>query len=603
MRLLLPLCLMLATPAIAQADEVFATPEPPPHPRLLATAADFERIRSTITQPGPLRDAFALLLATGEREYAEPPFEREVVGRRMLAVSRNALRRILNFSLLHRLTDDPRWAARAEREMLALAAFTDWNPSHFLDTAEAATAVAIGYDWTHDALSPEARHAIRDALVRHALRPGDADDLWWRKRGTANNWLQVCEAGLALAGLAIAEDEPALAARAVARARHNVPAIFATYEPAGSYVEGPMYWDYGTTYHVLLIEALRTATGSAGDLAAHEPFLQSAAAVNHLTAPSGDFYNFGDCVPRRLFMPAMYWFARETHRPDLVATEHTTLAALPDDGLVRSDNTPFPPRFLAVALLWMPPGPAPTPAPPQAAWSTAGPNPLAVFRAGEGRDALYVAMKGGRARNSHGHMDAGSFILELGGVRWAVDSGMPSYHELERQGVALFGKDRWSVYVLGPHSHSVPLIDDRLPDELATATLLAFDAEARSATFDLGPLYPGQVRQLHRKIRIESPDTISIGDIVTGAAPGARYRFSWMTRAKVETDATGATLRQNGQTLRLDFTADAPFEIVNDDASRPPAAHDAPQPGLRRVSALFTVQNPAHFIEVRASLR
>jgi Heparinase II/III-like protein len=588
---------LLACAFLSLATAAFPAPDMPPHPRLLATAADFERIRSSITQPGPLQDAFHVLLTAGEREYPAPPLERVVIGRRMLATSRDALRRILNFSILHHLTGDPKWAPRAEQEMLALAAFPDWNPSHFLDTAEAATGVAIGYDWLYDSLSPDTRRTLREALVKHALIPGDTGELgWWRNRNVVNNWTQVCEAGLALAALTVAESHPELSARTLDRARRDVPAIFAAYEPSGAYVEGPMYWDYGTNYHILLIEALRTATGSAGDLATNPAFLQSAAVVNQLTAPSGEFFNFGDCSLHRWFFPAMYWFARETQNPAVAANEPAFLRNL------RDNPRKLPSRFLALSLLWIPPGPAPAPVSPPAAWKTDGPNPIAVFRQGAGPGSLYAAMKGGRARISHSHMDAGGFIFEAGGVRWAVDPGMPDYHDLEKVGVQLFGKDRWSVYVLGPNSHSIPLLDDRAPDEEATATLTAFDAKTQSASFDLGPLHPGRVEKLHRDLRITSADTISIRDTVGGAQPGARYRFSWMTRATVETDATGATLRQDGKTLRLDVSADTAFEVVDEDASRPPAAYDAPQPGLRRVSVLFTVAQPEHTLSVTARL-
>lgn len=601
MRAALLACLCLMSARVSPGAAEGTAPAPlPPHPRLLATPADFKRIRDSVTQPGPLHEAFDLLRETAEREYDAPPVRREVVGRRMLAVSRDAVRRVWNGALLYRLTGEPRWAARTEREMLALAAFTDWNPSHFLDTAEAAAALAVGYDWLYEALPPSSRRVLREALVRHALQPGDSDRLWWRTR--VNNWRQVCEAGLTLAALSIGEDEPELAARAVERARRNLPAIFQNYAPDGSYVEGPMYWEYGTTYHLLLVEALRTATGSSGNLAANPSFLQSAAVVNLLTAPSGDFFNFGDCTPRRLFMPAMYWFARETNRPDLVATEPARLRELPRDNRVRSGNTPFPGRFLALALLWMPAGPAPAPAAPPASWFGQGPNPLAVFRRGEGPASLYAAIKGGRGRLSHAHMDAGSFLLEAGGVRWTADLGMPDYHQLESAGVDLFGQDRWNVYALGPHSHSIPLLDDSAPDENATATLSAFSSQPPCAVFDLTPLYAAQVKRLHRGLRIESDTTVILRDEIEGAPEGTRYRFSWMTRAAVTVGPDGVDLRKNGKKLRITFLSDASLEIRDEDAAVPPAPYDAPQPGLRRVSVLFTVRKPAHFLQVRATL-
>ena len=593
---------LLITCSPSRADRESSHSSLPEHPRLLATPADFERIRNAVTQPGPQHDTFELLRETAEREYAEPPYERVLVGRRMLAVSRNALRRIWNNALLYRLTGEKKWAVRAEQEMLSLAAFSDWNPSHFLDTAEAAAAVAIGYDWLYDTLSPESRHTLRDALVRHALQPGDSDQIPWRRNH--NNWRQVCETGLALAALSIADEKPKLAWQAIDRAKRNVPLIFDAYEPSGAYLEGPTYWEYGTTYHVLLIEALRTATGSAGALAENPAFLQSASVINILTGPSGGFFNYGDSLYHRPFMPVIYWFARETRQPEIAATEHSRLRHLPHDiKTIRSDNDPFPNRFLALALLWMPAGPPPPAPAPPASWSTQGPDPLAIFRQGTGPKSLYAGMKGGRARLSHAHMDAGSFIFEVGGVRWTDDLGMPSYYEIEKAGVQLFGKDRWAVYALGPHSHSIPLINDLPPDEQATATLRKFSAKDQSATFDLTPLYAGQVKRLERSLRVISPTSILLRDELDGAAPGARYRFSWMTQASVETDATGATLRQHHRTLRLDVSADTPFEIVNEDASHPPASYDAPHPGLRRISVLLTVKNPAHSLEVRATLR
>lgn len=592
---------LLIASHLAGAIASFPHPQLPPHPRLLATAADFERIRNEVAQPGPLHDAFEVLSATVEAEADEPPYERVLIGRRMLDVSRNALRRIMNGALLYRLTGNKEWAARAEEEMLALADFSDWNPSHFLDTAEAATAIAIGYDWLYDTLSPESRQILRDALVENALLPGAPVTSPWRRNH--NNWTQVCETGLALAGLSVANELPEIAWPAIDRARRNVATIFDTYEPGGAYVEGPTYWDYGTTYHVLLIEALRTATGSAGALAENTSFRKSASIVNMLTTATGGLFNYGDSHYKRPFFPAMFWFARENRQPGIAAAEQAYVSNLArkiqKEGV---DEASFPSRFLAFALLWGPPGPPSTAPAFPLSWSTRGPNPLVIFRQGAGKGSLYVTMKGGRARISHAHMDAGSFLLEVGGVRWTEDLGMPDYNSLEKAGVDLFGKDRWNVYALGPFSHSIPLINDIRPNEQATGTLRAYSAIDQTAVFDLTALYPRQVQRLHRSLSVTSPTSILLRDEFDGAAVGARYRFSWMTRASVQTDTTGATLRQGGQTLRLDISTDAPFIIINEDASRPRASYDAPNPGLRRISVLLTVKKRSHFIAIRAGL-
>ena len=84
------------------------------------------------------------ILAAPVSKYEKPD------GRRLLSVSRRVLDRVRTLALVHRLEGDPRYADRAWKELEAAAAFPDWNPAHFLDTAEMTHAFALGYDWLYD---------------------------------------------------------------------------------------------------------------------------------------------------------------------------------------------------------------------------------------------------------------------------------------------------------------------------------------------------------------------------------------------------------------------------------------------------------------------
>ena len=55
--------------------------------------------------------------------------------------------------------------------MLAVARFSDWNPSHFLDTGEMTFALAVGYDWLYDQLGEASRAEIRKAIVEKGVPP------------------------------------------------------------------------------------------------------------------------------------------------------------------------------------------------------------------------------------------------------------------------------------------------------------------------------------------------------------------------------------------------------------------------------------------------
>ena len=67
--------------------------------------------------------------------------------------------------MAYRLSGDRKFADAAIREMLIPATFKDFS-SHFLVTAETTTALAIGYDWLYDEISPDDRKTIGEAIVR-----------------------------------------------------------------------------------------------------------------------------------------------------------------------------------------------------------------------------------------------------------------------------------------------------------------------------------------------------------------------------------------------------------------------------------------------------
>ena len=69
--------------------------------------------------------------------------ERIKEGKRLLAISRIALKRIYYLSYAYRMTGDKKYAHRAEQEMLAVSRFTDWNPTHFLDVGEMVMALVM----------------------------------------------------------------------------------------------------------------------------------------------------------------------------------------------------------------------------------------------------------------------------------------------------------------------------------------------------------------------------------------------------------------------------------------------------------------------------
>ncbi|MCF7957922.1 MAG: glycoside hydrolase family 88 protein, partial [Phycisphaerae bacterium] len=268
---------------------------PRSHPRLFLSDAELAGIKNKISASAELKILHKAIIGQADGLIGKKPVERKKIGRRLLSVSRNALQRIFNLSWAYRSTGDEKYLKRAEQEMLAIANFTDWNPSHFLDVAEMTMAMAIGYDWLYNGLSVESRKVIRKAIIEMGIQKSlDGKSYnWWVKSNI--NWNQVCHAGMTCGALAVMEDEPELAETVVHRSVNKVQLAMEEYEPDGAYPEGPGYWVYGTTYNVILIEALDSVLGTDFGLSEKNGFAKSGAYYLHATGPTGLYFNYADC--------------------------------------------------------------------------------------------------------------------------------------------------------------------------------------------------------------------------------------------------------------------------------------------------------------------
>ena len=134
------------------------------HPRLLVGREQFAALKQNAQAPAGQALA-ARIRHDAELILGYPPQPREMIGRRLLSASRNVLYRVNTLAVAFRLTGKREYADRAIREMLNAASYSDWNPSHFLDVGEMTLAVAVGYDWLYELLTPEQRSAIELALI------------------------------------------------------------------------------------------------------------------------------------------------------------------------------------------------------------------------------------------------------------------------------------------------------------------------------------------------------------------------------------------------------------------------------------------------------
>lgn len=535
------------------------------HPRLLFSREDQRRVEELAKNDPLLADVISLLKRDAEWVRQQPA---QPTGKSMMAVARDCEVRICTSALAFRLTGNQAFAQRARQDLLTVAALKDWNPRHFLDTGEMTAAVAIGYDWVYDALSETDRATIREAIVSKALEPALKVYPHSEWAGNPNNWNQVCNGGVILGALAVADEKPEVAARALSGAVASLPQAMASYDPDGAWFESPVYWHYGGMYNVLALAALDSALGHDFGLSKSKGFDQTGFFRMQTIGPTGDYFNFGDGSTQVALAPCMFWLAQKFDRP-IYTWSHKAMLKRYVERLKKEteySNSPAK-RFLFLEAVWYDsrdPKPTAADLPLDAHFS--GLVELATFRSSwDDPNGLYVAMKGGSNGLGHSHLDNGTFVLDADGERWAMDLGNDSYHnEGYFDGHGANGK-RWSYLRTNSKGHNTLVIGGKLQNVESRSKATGFSSTPGRAfcTLDMSDVYRGQAGKVMRGIAVLDRSRVLVQDEIARATGGIRWGM--ITPAKIELKGGEAVLSRNGKVLNAKILepANATFQIVS----------------------------------------
>ncbi|MEI8087743.1 MAG: hypothetical protein WCG93_16150 [Paludibacter sp.] len=294
------------------------------HPRILLLKGEEKSIQQAIASNSTLAKMHQAIVKASDEMLDKPLLERKLEGFRLLDVSREALRRIFYLSYTYRVTGNEKYAQRAEKEMLAVTAFSDWQPPHFLGVAEMALGVSIGYDWLYDFLSPESKTMIGHALLTKAIEPS-LEPKYADKFNNPTNWSQVCNAGIVYAAFAIADKNPDLAEKVIARSVQSITIPMKSYDPDGAFAEGYMYWQYGTVFNIFMLDALQKVGITDLKIADYKGFSKTPYYLQHMVGTSGQSFNYMDCIPNSILNASQFWFATQLNDPSLLWIEKNYL--------------------------------------------------------------------------------------------------------------------------------------------------------------------------------------------------------------------------------------------------------------------------------------
>jgi hypothetical protein len=533
----------LETPDIEQFRERLR----PGHPRLILLDEDLPRIRQFVRETPRGQAWYETTRATAQRLYERPVRQHELTdGRRLLSISRDVLNRIYHWGLLYRVDGERRWLDRAWQELAAVVEYPDWNPSHYLDTAEMMHAVAIGYDWFYNDLSEQQRAALREGLWRHGLRLSYAAYMGLEAEGqqhwpgVRNNWNFVCNGGSALAAMALLDEMPEPCGEILHRAFQYIQIPLRHFEPDGAWWEGIGYWGYSMRYLLAHLRGMETAFGT--DFGMIEALRGKGFSVAgdfpvYLTSPRNGFFNFANSGSggSSYHHWGLFYLAARYQNPLYLDFQEERTRGSAEDIIYHEpfsaeraiEDVPLDKHFRGTEVATM-----------RSCWT----DP----------DALFVGIKAGKNGIAHAHQDLGSFILYGLGERWIQDMGTEGqvyqshrhglphsqFYRVREEGHNTLVLNPGPGYSQGARAEARFLRFEHTPDEaLAVVDLTdAYGQHAVSAT--RGFRFFAQRRALLVQDELQPKDSAELWWFAHGAA-----------NTVMTLDATGrkATLQRNGK--------------------------------------------------------
>lgn len=554
------------------------------HPRLLMKKGEETLIRASIKRSPMLMNVHETIIDYSEHIMTEPPVKRILEGRRLLEISREALKRIFYLSYSFRMTEDERYLKRAEEEMVAVCNFEDWNPSHFLDVGEMVMGLAIGYDWLYDEINPGIRELIKTNIIEKGLHQSWNKDYAWFYNSTYN-WNSVCNAGMTYGALALYEDIPDLAKEIIDKSLESNLLALGNYAPDGGYPEGYAYWGYGVSFEVMLIAGLESVFGTDNGLSEAPGFMKTGEFIEFMVSPTNMAYNFADSPPAKgAFDMMSVWFAIKNNDLSLLWLARQHLKKKP---VKYAEDRLLP----AMMVFCKDTDLSQIRKPDKNIWINRGETPLFIYRGGWEDDAdTYFAIKGGCPKTGHAHMDNGSFVYQSHGIQWSIDLGKENYFQIESADVDLWSTDqdseRWELFRLGSSSHSTLTVNGENHCAAGVADFIGIveTDNSHGVIIDLGPSLGNRINHATRTAYVSTPEeNIHIKDHVGNGDKPVTIRWTMCTSASPTIlDDNRILLEKDGHKLIVSVSSSCKLDFRIWD-NNPSEEYEQKNPGTCRV--------------------
>jgi len=532
------------------------------HPRLYIYPELLKEIKNLAESDTFYKELKEGLFKKANRLTRENPVEFKITGPRMLKNCQEILSRVSTLALAFHLTGDNKYALRAKEELFSAASFPHWNKDHFLDTAELITAFAIGYDWLFHILTKADLLIIKSAMINQGLKPGLEEcrnNVWWATH--KYNWNQVCNGALIIGALSIGDEEPQLASEIFRFTTKNLSLAFNSYGKDGGWEAGPDYWEYTTWYSVLLIDALQSVTDNDLGLSKTKGFEKTGLLPIYAAGPNDRYFNFADAKEDYKPLPVLFWLGKKFNLDACIAENHRLLKK----SLLNNEE------INAFNLVWYQPAVRSTRVLPTTRLFS-DINALYMRSEWANNEAIFTAIKGGNNQADHAHLDQGSFVVDMNGVRWALELGrdnydLPGYFDLSE------GGGRWKYFRLNTHSHNTLVLNNDNQRARAKSEIgdVQISADESTGVIDLSEAYVPHAQSVYRIITLNKKSGIILKDTINWAGSQKLVQWQMLTDADITLSGRKAELRKGGKIVCAAVIQpdDAVFEVISAEQMEP----------------------------------
>ena len=541
------------------------------HPRVAATEADFERMRREIKENPHKARWFKSLI-----EYCDGMKDAKTLryelrdGVRLLYVSWDLQRYAVTLALAYKLTGDRKYFDYAWPHLEACAKMPDWNPSHHIDVGTLAYGYAIAYDWFYDVMSDEQRKVMEKGAYENVFytvnRAVEDKDTPYCNILMTNNHNVFCNAGVMATAIAFMDVYPEVASKIGSDVIRILEPFMDKFAPMGAYYEGPYYAETAINYTVRVFAAMEKSLGTLYGVDKAQGFDGISDFIVLLQSDVAAF-NFADSMMSLLAISGMFWLF-----------DHFGKRGMKDS--VAEKNFKCPSAGVAAeAILWYnvkDEGDA-----CDAATEVHYPEEEIIAMRDSYRDGqTFVGIKAGKTVYAHSHLDAGSFVLDAMGKRWAYDFGQDNYN-------LYYKYNHWDVFRLRAESHNTLVINpDKTPGYVlgseAPVSEFTVSDNAVKTVIEKTALYGAErgVEYARRGYLFTDGRSSLVSRDEVRLTRQSSMIWLMYTDAQIEINGNMAVLRDKVDTdkyITVEFASNCNFEIGYEDAKPLPTSPDIPE--------------------------